>query len=644
MDRKRLAMIVTLALLGLSLALLWLLAGQVTAAPAEELTVCPAGPPDCDYAAIQDAVDAALDGDVIKVATGAYSGVQGRPAPPEYLNPPPGGIITQVVYLSKTVDIRGGYTAPDFAEPPDPIANPTTLDAEGQGRALFISGDTNPTIEGLRFTGGNASGLGGYSGVNWDDHDAGGGVCIVSAMAVLSNNLVFGNTAGSFGSGGGLYLLDSDAVLRANTVTTNTANTLYGGGLYTLYSEGSLVDNTFSGNSAGWGGAVFLEFSPATLFHNLFTGNSCISAGGALNVHTSNAEIAGNTVTANEAMYGGGMRLYDSAATLRDNLISGNSATGYGGGLHLWISPAELVSNTISANTTGGSAGAIEFWLSDAILANNVIADNEAADVGTAMYILASYPQLLHNTIARNSGTGASDGSGIFVDNYESMLSGVWLTDTILVSHTVGIHVVASNEATLEATLWGNESDWAGEGTILTGTVNIWGDPAFVAPDAGDYHLKPASAAIDTGLDAGLTADIDGEQRPVGSGYDIGADEFPAALIIDKQAHADIVRAGEQLTYTIHLSNTGLVSLTATITDFLPSHVTPTGILTWTPPPIAAGQDWSRTVVVFVELSYTGPLTNVVQVTTEEGATGAYTNTVVVPVFFVYLPLVCHNR
>jgi len=66
----------------LALALLWLpalslvegaaegLAGQAGATPDGVLTVCPAGPPDCDYAVIQDAVDAAADGDIIKVATG----------------------------------------------------------------------------------------------------------------------------------------------------------------------------------------------------------------------------------------------------------------------------------------------------------------------------------------------------------------------------------------------------------------------------------------------------------------------------------------------------------------------------------------------------------------------------------------------
>ena len=105
------------------------------------MTVCPAGPPHCDHAVIQDAVDAANDGDVIKVATDVYTDVHSRPSPPGYAGP---AVITQVVYISKTVTLRGGYTAPGFADPPDPEANPTTLDAQGQGRVLVYRRQRQP--------------------------------------------------------------------------------------------------------------------------------------------------------------------------------------------------------------------------------------------------------------------------------------------------------------------------------------------------------------------------------------------------------------------------------------------------------------------------------------------------------------------
>lgn len=44
------------------------------AAPDNTITVCPAGPPQCDYNAIQTAIDAAHSGDTIAVAAGTYTG------------------------------------------------------------------------------------------------------------------------------------------------------------------------------------------------------------------------------------------------------------------------------------------------------------------------------------------------------------------------------------------------------------------------------------------------------------------------------------------------------------------------------------------------------------------------------------------
>jgi hypothetical protein len=49
------------------------------------------------------------------------------------------------------------------------------------------------------------------------------------------------------------------------------------------------------------------------------------------------------------------------------------------------------------------------------------------------------------------------------------------------------------------------------------------GDPAF-APDG--FHLRSSSAAIDRGVEAGITDDIDGDHRPYGNRYDLGADEW----------------------------------------------------------------------------------------------------------------------
>jgi len=96
------------------------------------------------------------------------------------------------------------------------------------------------------------------------------------------------------------------------------------------------------------------------------------------------------------------------------------------------------------------------------------------------------------------------------------------------VSNAGGLGIItAGSTATLDATLWGNDTDWAGAGTIITGNHNYWGDPDFLDPDAGDYHIGLGSAARDAGIDAGVLTDIDYQFRDAQP--DLGADEYVAS-------------------------------------------------------------------------------------------------------------------
>jgi hypothetical protein len=61
-------------------------------------------------------------------------------------------------------------------------------------------------------------------------------------------------------------------------------------------------------------------------------------------------------------------------------------------------------------------------------------------------------------------------------------------------------------------------------------------DPRFVDYGSSDYHLQDGSPAIDAGVDFGVQVDFDGNMRPLGAGFDMGAFEYvsePTGSFID---------------------------------------------------------------------------------------------------------------
>jgi parallel beta-helix repeat protein len=460
----------------------------------------------CDqvFTTIQAAVDAATDGEEIRVAAGAYTDMHARPRADVVAT----GLVTQVVYISKSITIRGGYTT-SFSDSPNPVANPTTLDAQGQGRVLYITGDISANIEGLRITGGNATGLGGPLG------DVGGGVYIITATVMISNNMILSNTAGSTGFGGGMFIENSpNTILNGNVISDNKA--FQAAGLYFRNSPGPrLVANTIANNVADRQGVGMKHY------------------GGARFDNSDNAILTGNTISNNRANdHCGGLSFTNSDnIILIGNQVLDNEATfRHGGGLCLeGGTGATLVGNTVIGNTACTTGGGLDLRGNDATLINNVITDNSIIGppcfgsepiVGSGIYISHSNAHLLHTTIARNDG---GNGSGAHITGVFGIFSTVILTNTVMTSHSVGIYVAAGNTATLNGVLWySNVANTDGDGTIIVMNEHT-GDPALAA---GDYHLTLLSEAIDKGVDTDVKVDIDGDHRPCHTAPDLGADEI----------------------------------------------------------------------------------------------------------------------
>lgn len=437
--------------------------------------MCGAGITPC-YSSIQEAVDAASEGEEIRVAAGIYNDIQARQG------------ITQVVYISKTVSLRGGYT-PSVWNSPDPTANPTILDAQGRGRVIYIKGQISPAIEGFHIIGGDASGLGGA----YNNHDSGGGVYISNAAAVIKNCVIFLNNAYL---GGGIYAEIGSPILYGNIISDNIAANM-GGGIVLNFSSANVSGNTIISNTAQQGGGGYLYWDRSTLENNFISSNgSPYISGGGLYLQGGYNTINGNVIENNHAGYGGGILAVNASANINNNRISGNVTTIKGAGLYV-TAGAPLISNNV--------------------IANNSILDNYS---GSALSISRASPDLTHNTIINNI---SSQGAAIQIEYDPDVFSNVEITNTILSSHTLGISVTSGSTLTLNGVLWFNTPVTLAQATTASvSVINQWfGDPLF---DTDGYHLKPDSAAIDKGTRTPILLDIDNQPRI--SLPDLGADEY----------------------------------------------------------------------------------------------------------------------
>jgi hypothetical protein len=555
----------------------------VWAAPQGELHVCSSG---CAFSSIQAAVDAAVDGDVIKVSAGTYSGVSLKNA------------LKQVVYINKSITLKGGYTSTDWSTY-NPLTNQTILDAEGQGRVLYITlRDKTVTISGLRLVNGDATQSGDIGssfsggGVNiygWkttssitltdnqifsnNTNGQGAGLNIWGIALTMTGNTISNNQIknanGKFANGGGASLDSTTGQITNNTFSNNTVpiGDYYGdagGGLYACYSTLTLTGNTFQGNEANNGGGLSEMRVSMTLTGNTFKSNSAANGGGVYfgsdNVATITISMTANTFIQNTATgSGGGAYLspyqisadhntFDSnTATITSdsgcqgaglliagtnkvvvdhNIITRNVAHSEGGGVCVVGQPL-VQNNLITANqaSEGGGVAATGQGLNpgyNPLLINNVINGNQVTGDGSAVSINGSSLTLIHNTISQNTG---GDASILMVANLFSHYGALTMTNTIIDHQATGIHATHGYTAAVNGVLWSTVATpiKSDDAGSITVTNQITGNAKF---DPDGYHLLTGSAAINHGIVSTVLSDIDGQVRPNGSMPDLGADEW----------------------------------------------------------------------------------------------------------------------
>jgi hypothetical protein len=293
----------------------------------------------------------------------------------------------------------------------------------------------------------------------------GGALSAVGRVWITQSDFI-SNTAQGDGTFGGGAVTSNDAIIAANSrFVGNTANTSPGGAL--VAGLGLLLDHSeFTGNTAATGdGGAAIALGGATLDHVTFFGNHSGLNGGALAVIGTLA-VSSTLVTGNSANTGGGLYLYAGGGRIVNSLFAGNSATSTAG-MQLYLAPT-----------------------------------------GTL--------QLIHNTVGAPS---LALGDAIRVAG-----GSVQIYDTLVTSHTTGVRRLAGALTQDYNLFFGNTT--AILGGAAGGTHHASGDPRFVDPAAGNYHLLSGSPAINVATDLGVPVDIDGDPRPFGAGFDIGYDEF----------------------------------------------------------------------------------------------------------------------
>ncbi|MDW8102961.1 MAG: right-handed parallel beta-helix repeat-containing protein [Anaerolineae bacterium] len=426
--------------------------------------------------ALQTALLQAMGGDTIYVAGGTYTGTG-----------------STVINITKSVTLYGGWdgaTSGPVVRNPAPY--PTALDGQKARRDISMTGPATVVLDGLTIANGRVLStiISPTLGARWDGGDLyARDVALTLRRTHFYSNVVdaWGFT-GSWAHGGdasveGGILVVEEAVFQWNGARAVAQS--FGGGLSLSGTLATTITNALFRDNDAWqsSDASFLGGSsgdrpPLVLLGNTSVDNgrrkSGASSGGyasAIRIDFAQAWVEGNTFRGGNVVNEcGAVVVFNSHLLFARNLVYDNHGWPTSGLCLDSVSPFTLTNNIIAGNRSGPHAGFV------------------------AIRVKGGGGVFLHNTIARNIGP-----TGLVVDS-----ATVALTNTILVSHTVGISVGVGSTATLQGTLWGvstwaNGTDWTGPGTILTETVNLRGNPAFVNPDSGDYHITAASAAQDTG-------------------------------------------------------------------------------------------------------------------------------------------------
>ncbi|MBI5787672.1 MAG: right-handed parallel beta-helix repeat-containing protein [Candidatus Schekmanbacteria bacterium] len=474
--------------------------------------VCLSG---CRYSGIQQAIDAAMEYDTILVNDGVYK--------------------EPIDFKGKSLSLRSLNGA-----------DVTIIDGEQKGNGVNIANvhGINVVLDGFGIINGTGV-LCKESTVTISNcviKDNGGyqayGVYCLNSALTLIDSVINGN--GSNNSLPAVHCLGSSRVLIKNCDISNNQNDAVVVDAHFLQVVNSTINDnngngisgmpgfavkgcTINGNKrTGVSGAE--NISDSLISNNLDTGiivtggrplftpniDNCIIIGnknGGI-ILDANATVKNCNISYNSSFLGGGIRIHATETAIINSIIRGNRAvsdTGdreeAGGGIAVYYENAAvtLINCLIIENESGKTGGGVHAEGFESLISayNCTIANNEAGTCGGGFYFerinLPNYgemPYIENNIIWGNRANGD--------DNQ------------FCIKDDTSISVKYSDV----------QGGWPGTG-------NFSADPLFVNAADGDYHLSKGSPCIDTALGEHVSGDdLDGDKRPQGAGFDLGADEY----------------------------------------------------------------------------------------------------------------------
>jgi hypothetical protein len=327
-----------------------------------------------DYPTIQEAIDAASDGDQIIVGQGVFEEsintlgkaihlIGSEPPGTTYLHPgkEPSSIIT----------IESGEGNDTIIE------NFTIMFGQGTpqpggftiGGAILIR-NASPTILNCNINAGTAT--------------YGGAIDVENGSPVITGCEFYGNVASI---GGAISLIDSHAEIIGCTFENHEA--LLGGAIYHGFFDNSSVMNcSFDQNSAWTGGAIHVEDGSATIQHSSFTENVALR-GGAISVSASQPSILNCDFVSNEGEQAGGGIYNEGAAPV----IAGCTFA-FNASFPMANPPLE---------TIGGGGAIHNAWGSDPIIQNcSFVSNSSTQDGGAIANLSGSAPMIAGCTFNAN--------------------------------------------------------------------------------------------------------------------------------------------------------------------------------------------------------------------------------------------------